>query len=73
MEKPDPRSPTSVGFSWASRITGLSIGFVVPALVGVFLDRKLGSSPWGVVVGSALGFLVGMVQLLRIARGDRRA
>lgn len=63
----------SVGFSWASRITSLSLEFVVPALVGVFLDKRLGSSPWGVVVGSALGFLVGMIHLLRIARGPDRA
>jgi F0F1-type ATP synthase assembly protein I len=67
--RPEPRDPLSVGMSWASRITSVSIGFVVPAIAGYYLDQWLHSSPIGVLVGMTLGFTAGMLQLLRIARG----
>jgi F0F1-type ATP synthase assembly protein I len=54
--------------SWASRVTSVSLGFVVPTLLGYYLDVWLHSSPWGVLIGMALGFAAGMLQLLRIAR-----
>jgi F0F1-type ATP synthase assembly protein I len=38
----------------------------VPPGVGALLDNWLGWSPWGVVVGAALGLTVGLVQLVRL-------
>jgi F0F1-type ATP synthase assembly protein I len=54
--------------TWASRVTSVSLGFVVPTILGYYLDAWLRSSPWGVLIGMALGFAAGMLQLLRIAR-----
>lgn len=59
--------------AWASRITTIAIGFVVPAMLGHALDQWLGSRPLGILVGAGLGFALGMVQLLRIARGETQA
>jgi F0F1-type ATP synthase assembly protein I len=41
----------------------------LPTLAGVYIDRQLGSSPAGVLVGAVVGFATGMVHLLQIARG----
>ncbi len=67
---PDPsaRSPLSAGIAKASRISTIGLEFFVPALLGHLLDVKLGTGPWALLVGMALGFAVGMVHLLRIAR-----
>ncbi len=38
---------------------------VAGAVVGMLLDRKLGSSPWGVVSGLGLGLGLGFWRLIR--------
>jgi F0F1-type ATP synthase assembly protein I len=38
---------------------------VLGAVLGVFLDRKLGSTPWGVVGGLGLGLGLGFYLLMR--------
>jgi F0F1-type ATP synthase assembly protein I len=42
--------------------------FVVPPLLGVLADQGLGTSPLLTLVGAVLGFAVGMMHILRIAR-----
>jgi ATP synthase protein I len=69
----EPRSKLAVGLEWASRVTTVGLEFALPPLLGALLDRRLGSSPVGVLGGAVLGFSVGMVHLLAIAReGARR-
>ncbi len=58
----------AVGVMWASRATTVALGFVLPALGGFYLDQYWGSKPIATLVGSALGFAAGMMQILRIAR-----
>jgi ATP synthase protein I len=53
---------------WASRITSLGLEFALPALGGVYLDRRFDTRPWGTLIGSALGFALGMWHILKIAR-----
>jgi hypothetical protein len=65
---PVPRSPLAAGIDWASRIGALGLEFSLPALLGHFLDGKWGTRPWGLLGGMILGFTVGMIHLLRIAR-----
>jgi len=69
LSPPDPIDPLSAGLQWASRITTLSLSFALPAVLGYYIDRWLGSSPIGVLLGVVLGFAAGMIQLLQIARG----
>ena len=54
---------------WASRVTtvGLDVRRAAAAR-GTWLDRWLGTSPLGLLVGAVLGFAVGMMSILRIAR-----
>jgi len=53
---------------WASRVTTIGLEFALPPLGGAWLDRWSGTSPWLTVVGAVLGFAVGMMHILRIAR-----
>ena len=64
----DVESILSVGMQWASRVTTVGLEFALPPLLGVWLDRWWGTTPWATVVGAVLGFAVGMMHILRIAR-----
>lgn len=50
-----------VAYSEVMSIAALLAG---PPLVGLLIDSQLGLSPWGVVVGAALGLGSGIVKLL---------
>lgn len=64
----DPRSAVAVGFSWASRVTGLGLTFVIPPLAGYGFDRVANTQPYGTLIGAALGFVLGIIRLLAFAR-----
>jgi hypothetical protein len=68
VDSPEPRDSTSVGILWASRITAVGLEFVLPAVVGLFLDRTWSLGPLGVIAGVVIGFAIGMAHLLRISR-----
>ena len=54
------------------RMAGVGIEFVVAialfAGIGYAIDRWRGSSPWGVLIGLGLGFVVGLRAMIRVAR-----
>ncbi len=47
--------------------------FVVPALIGAWIDHRYESSPWGIVIGSVLGFVFGLRELIRLMHQMDRA
>lgn len=57
------------GYPGWARSSGIGIEFAavvgVFALIGHWLDLKFDSSPWGVVVGAALGLIGGTYNLIR--------
>lgn len=74
MREPDPTppSPLSSGVGWASRVTTLGLEFCLPPLAGVWVDNRMGTRPWGLLVGAILGFAVGLTHLVQLARGSTR-
>jgi ATP synthase protein I len=60
-EAPGPLSPF--------RFVGVGVELIVPLLVGVWigwrLDRWLGTSPWLVLCGTALGMTAGFLAFFR--------
>jgi F0F1-type ATP synthase assembly protein I len=61
----DPKSPTwgtylTTGFESA---VGVGLGY----LVGQWLDKRYGWTPWGTVAGSMLGLASGMYLLIKTA------
>ena len=45
----------------------IAVGAALGTVVGLWLDRKYGWSPWGVVAGSMIGVAAGMYLLIRDA------
>ncbi|HEX4123338.1 MAG TPA: AtpZ/AtpI family protein [Tepidisphaeraceae bacterium] len=45
----------------------LGVGVGLGALVGTWLDRRYGFGPWGVAIGTTLGFISGMYLLIKEA------
>lgn len=54
-----------VGLEFAAAVAGLT-------LAGYWIDQKLGSEPWGVLIGAFVGIVGGTYNLLReVIRGTR--
>jgi ATP synthase protein I len=58
--------------------TELVAGVLVGAVIGYLLDHWLGISPWGLIVFVLLGFVAGVINVMRAAGvatgpGDRRS
>lgn len=58
------------------RMAGVGMEFaaaiIVMGAIGWFLDWLFGLSPWGLVAGMALGFVVGLWQLIRVGMRSLR-
>jgi ATP synthase protein I len=57
---PDWVRHSGVGLELAGAVAGLS-------LIGYWIDRHYGTSPWGLVVGLALGIVGGLYNFVREA------
>ena len=73
-----PGKPVKIGKptinAWAYGEVGFEFAVAVALFAGLgwLLDRWLGTLPWLTVLGTALGFMVGMYRLLKIARDLRK-
>ncbi len=66
-----PSSPSGSNL-WRHAYAGVTfaITLIAGAFAGVWADRKWGTDPWGVIVGSVLGMVVGIYNLLREFKDD---
>ncbi len=64
----DDRSSLALGLEWSSRITGVALEMVLPALLGYWLDQKLGTRLLFLILGAVMGFAMGLSSLLRMTR-----
>jgi hypothetical protein len=67
---PQDRPPMAVALDWVTRITTVALEMVLPGLVGLWLDRRWGTSFIG-LVGFAIGMILGFWHLLLITRSVR--
>ena len=73
MEPSKKSDSLSQGIYWASRGMSVALEFVVPAVLGLWLDRYWKFAPLAVIVGAIIGFAIGLSHLLRLAsEGNRR-
>jgi hypothetical protein len=68
-----PQSLVSQGVRWATRVTSIGLEFALPALLGGYLDRRLGTGSLLTILGAVFGFVAGMVHLMAIAREETGA
>jgi F0F1-type ATP synthase assembly protein I len=66
---PNGRSPRSI-LNLMTVGTGLVACIVTGYLLGSYLDRKMGTSPWLLVAGVLLGTAAGFVGLFRTVSRD---
>lgn len=69
---PDDRSPMTVAMEWCALITTIGLEMALPAAGGYWLDDRLGTLPLFLLLGAAVGFAIGMIQLLHVARRESR-
>lgn len=62
---PPAQSPASLALRFGGEF-GAAI--IVGALLGYGADTFLRTSPWGLVVGFGLGFIAGLVNVVRVAQ-----
>jgi hypothetical protein len=65
---PDGRSPIAVAMHWASRVTTISIQMVLPLLLGVWIDKRLGTKAVFTILGGIAGLWLGIWTLIRLAK-----
>ena len=58
----------ALAWAWATRIIALSASMVIPALLGVWIDQKLGTTVVFMLIGFAFGITAAVVQLMRIVK-----
>ncbi len=62
--------PDQVRMIGALSTVGLSLvlAIVLGTAAGVWIDRQAGSSPWGFLIGFALGLVAGILNVFRATR-----
>jgi F0F1-type ATP synthase assembly protein I len=68
----DDRPAWVIGMEWATQVMTIAIEMAVPGLAGYWLDTRLGTKVLFLIVGVALGFILGLWQLLRLVNPDRQ-
>jgi ATP synthase protein I len=66
--------PDQVRALGALSVVGLSfvLALVIGVAGGVWLDRHAGTSPWGLLVGFAIGVAAGILNVYRVTRQAMR-
>lgn len=71
----EPRKPQDKSSSALGRYSGVGVQMLVTiglsTWLGIWLDEKLGWSPWATVVFSLLGVFVAMYQIIRVVSNDK--
>jgi F0F1-type ATP synthase assembly protein I len=57
-------------YQWSARASMIAIEMVIPAVVGIGLDRLLGTVALFAILGVVLGMALGFWQLIKIAQSD---
>ncbi len=66
VKPPDDRSAMALAMAWSSRITTVSVEMVLPAMLGYWIDQRLGTVMVFLVLGAALGLTGGIWHLIRM-------
>ncbi len=67
---PPPQSPASLAVRYGGEF-GAAI--IVGALLGYGVDYFVHTTPWGLIVGLGLGFVAGIVNVVRVAQAYSRS
>ena len=68
----DRRDSLAQGYMWATRATSIALQAVIPAGLGYWLDHWWGTAPWLLIVGTVLGFVSMMTELIAFTKPKKR-
>ena len=64
----DGRSAMARGYVLASRVMSIGFQMIIPVGLGWWADSAWKTSPWLMLLGVVLGFVVSMMELVQLAR-----
>jgi len=70
MSENDEPSFYALLFQWSARTSVIALEMVIPAVIGVGLDRFFGTVVLFAILGAIFGMALGFWQLLKIARSQ---
>ena len=70
MSVSDDPSFHALLFQWSARASAIAFEMVVPAIIGIGLDRLCGTVVLFAILGVILGMTLGFWQLLKFAQGE---
>ncbi len=71
-ENGDGRSATARGYVLASRATSIGLQMAIPTVLGWWADSSWKTTPGFMIAGVVLGFVVAMLELVKLAKDSRR-
>ena len=72
-ENRDGRSATARGYVLASRASSIGLQMAIPTGLGWWVDSTWKTTPWFMIAGVVLGFVVAMLELIKLAKESNRA
>ena len=64
----DDRSLIAKAWGWGHQATAISLEMVLPSVLGLWIDRQLGTLPVCLILGAVFGVAAGMIHLLQFVR-----
>ncbi len=64
----DGRNAVTRGYVLASRVTSIGMQMAIPPAIGWWADGRLNSTPWLLSLGAVVGFVVSLLELLKLAK-----
>jgi ATP synthase protein I len=64
----DGRNAVARGYVVSTRVTSIGMQMALPPLIGWWVDSKLNTEPWFLIIGGILGFTVSLLELIRLAK-----
>ena len=67
-QRDDERSMIAKAWGWGYQATSISLEMVVPGLLGLWIDRVVGTLPLFLILGVIFGMTAGMIHLVQFAK-----
>jgi ATP synthase protein I len=67
---PDDTKSYAIAMQWVSRITSIGIEMVLPGVIGYWIDQRLGTKIVFLILGLIVGFVGGIMQLIKLTKRD---
>jgi F0F1-type ATP synthase assembly protein I len=68
MPRQESEPPMVAASRWVHQITSIAMELALLTIAGYWLDRRWGTSPWLVIIGACVGFLVSGLSLAQMIK-----